>query len=501
MRWIGFADLLPPGQAEICVSDESLGFNAELLDDEWNYTVVRETRTSSVDASGTIGALTLTAKTREDYDDFSTTPIGGELGMKRLVSSTEAYDVAGQSPQTTAFSYIQAPANPTIHGRLESTVKPDGSWNFSEYAISTSSPVAITTEYSGWKDLTLAQRANARKTVTTVSANESLVETTVAGQLVGKSRTTLSVFAGDPVTTSEKWDGSAWHVTTTAYFSDSAAAPASGRIKWVEKSDGTAASYSYTTVNGNLVTTARSGAGSRSGITAGSEVKTTSGLGNFPISQTTTDIAANLVTEQWDTDLAYNGGFDALGRSIKRIYNADVNDYDIMQHACCGLEFSRDRMGATTTYSRDGLKRVYKMETKASAASPAVATFTTVDGLVTTQTRTFGTSDVLFLGTRSRSLDGLTNTATAPSAKSSLAADRPITTKIVAHSATGDNATTTYADGSTSITATYLDGRIKSSSGTAVPDMSYDYATHSENGGGEKAISNGSGVITNNFSD
>ena len=224
----------------------------------WDYTIVRETRTSSVDASGTLGALTLTAKTREDYDDFSTTPIGGELGMKRLVSSTEAYDVAGQSPQTTTFSYIQSPANLTTHGRLESTVKPDGSWNFSEYAISTSSPVVITTEYSGWKDLTLAERANARKTVTAVSANESLVETTVGGQSVAKSRTTLSAIAGDPVTTSEKWDGSAWHVTTTAYFPDSAAAPASGRIKWVEKSDGTAASYSYATVNGNLVTTARS---------------------------------------------------------------------------------------------------------------------------------------------------------------------------------------------------------------------------------------------------
>ena len=124
MRWICFADFLLPGQAGICVSDESLGFNAELLDDEWDYTIVRETRTSSVGASGTLGALTLTAKTREDYDDFSTTPIGGELGMKRLVSSIEAYDVAGQSPQTTTFSYIQTPANPTTHGRLESTVKP-----------------------------------------------------------------------------------------------------------------------------------------------------------------------------------------------------------------------------------------------------------------------------------------------------------------------------------------------------------------------------------------
>ena len=467
----------------------------------WDYTITREILTASVDAAGTCGTLTLTAKTQENYDDFSTTSAGGELGMKRLVSRTEAYNVSGQSPQTTTNTYIQAPNNLTVHGRLQSTVKPDGSWTYSEYSISPSSPVSITTEYTGWKDLTLAQRTSARKTVTTVSANGSVVEKFVAGQLVEKSQTILTLGISETLTANEQWDGSAWHVTTTAYYADNATAPSTGRIKWIEKSDGTAATYTYVTVSGNLVMTARTGAGNRSGITAGTEVKTTYGVGNIPIAQITKDISSNLVTEQWDTDPTYNSGFDAMGRPIKRIYNADVDDYDISQYACCGLEFSRDRMGGTTSYSRDGLKRVYKVETKASAASPAVTTFTTVDGLTTTQTRRFGGSDSLFLGSATRSLDGLTTTNIGPSRKSNLVADRPVTTKIISHSNAGDTTTTTYADGSTSITANYLDGRIKSISGTAVSDMSYDYATHSENGGGEKTITTASGLVTSTFMD
>jgi RHS repeat-associated protein len=466
----------------------------------WDYTIVRETLTSAVDAAGTIGSLTVTAKTRENYDDFSTTTLGGELGMKRLMSETQAYNVVGQSPQTTTYTYLQDPTNSTSHGRLQSSVKPDGSWTYSEYAISASSPVSVITAYSGFKNLTLAQRSTARRTVTTVSANDSLVETFVGSQLVAKSRTTLSASTSDPFTTTEKWDGTAWHVTTTGYYPDSFSAPATGRIQWLENSDGTATTYSYATVAGNLVTTTRTGAGNRSGITAGTQTVTTSNLGNYAISQITTDIASNLTTEQWDTDVTYNSGFDALGRPIKRIYNADVADYDITQYACCGLEYSRDRMGMTTQYFRDGLKRVYKVEAKASAASPAVTNFTTITGLTQTNSRSIG-GQSLFLGSSSSSLDGLTRTTTSPARKSAFAADRPITTSVTTHSVTGDTEATTFADGSTARTASYLDGRIKSTTGTAVPDISYNYATHILNGGGETTVTTASGVVTSEFSD
>ena len=47
--------------------------------------------------------------------------------MKRLMSATQAYNVAGQSPQTTTYTHLQDPTNSISHSRLQSSVKPDGS--------------------------------------------------------------------------------------------------------------------------------------------------------------------------------------------------------------------------------------------------------------------------------------------------------------------------------------------------------------------------------------
>ncbi len=463
----------------------------------WHYTIVREVFTASVNAAGTIGPLVRTAKSREVYRDYSPNITqnssgtftenleGGSPGMKRLISRIDAYDVPGQSPQETTHTYMDlgitagvgTAANPAVHGRLESTVNPDGSWIYNEYSLSMNSPVSVITSYSGWKDLPLTSRISARKTVTIVTGNESVEKRYVAGNLIGESKTTSAPGSTERLLKTEKRDGNTWHTTTTAYFGENVGAPSTGRIKWVENTDGTAVTYTYAMVNGKLVVTTRSGAGSRSGVTAGTEVKTTFGLGDIAISEVTKDIASNLVTEQWDTDLSYHGGFDQSGRPIKRIYNADMSDYDVNQYACCGLEFSRDRMGATTTYFRDGLKRVYKVEDKACAASPVVATFTAVDGLTTTRTRSIA-GQSLFIGSSTRSIDGLIRTTVGPSEKSTLAEDRTTTSKVITRSATGDIETTTYADLATSITANYLDGQTKSVTGTAVADMSYTYDTY-----------------------
>lgn len=293
------------------LSQENLSYSAR-GSKAWDYTITREVLTASVNESGSAGDLQTTAKSQENYDDFSTTTAGGELGMKRLISRTEAYDVAGQSPQTTTYTYINTPTNATTHGRLQSTLHPDGSWNYSEYSISPGNPVSVITEYSSWKDLGIAQRANARKTETTVTASDSTVIVTVAGQLISKTKTTLATGVSEIMTTAGQWDGSGWHTTTTGYFLDSAASPSTGRIKWVEDADGTATTYTYAILDGSLVVTDRKGVGSRSGITAGSEVKTTYSLGNQPIAQTTHDIVSALLTGIWTTDETYNGGFDPL---------------------------------------------------------------------------------------------------------------------------------------------------------------------------------------------
>ena len=451
----------------------------------WDYTMVRTVQVAPVDATGTIGTpLILTAKTQEVYRDFSppASP-GGDAGMKRLLTSTAAFGSAPQVAQTTTYTYVDSPANPLVHGRLLSTVFPNGSWNYFGYSNASTNPAPLMTEYSSWKDLTMDEPAKARKVVTTVEATSSVTETFVAGTLVAKTKVTLNVGASETLVTSERWDDTIPHVDTTAYHPDTAAAPNTGRIKWVEQSDGTASIYSYAIAGETLTMTVASGAGSHSGITAGTTVITIYGLGNIPTGETTTDIASGLPTQSWATDTDYtgggSGGYDPIGRPLKRIFNGDSNDYDLTNYDCCGGQpVYRARDGSTTTQYRDALKRVWKVETKADDTAPVVATTTAISGLTTTQSRAIG-GQSLFLGASTGSLDGLTQTSTAPANKSILPADRPVTSSVTTHSAgTGDTTTTTDALGGTSITASYLDGQVKSRSGTAVADMVYDYAPY-----------------------
>jgi RHS repeat-associated protein len=495
---------------------------------QWDYTVIREVRTAS-----TQGDLVLTAKSLENYDDFSTSSeTGGEQGMKRLVQKIDAYDISGQSEQTTTYEYYMDTENPAKHGRLKSTNHPDGSWNFHEYNVSLENPVSIIAEYSGWKDLKLDEREQAKKTVTTVTASDSTVESFVAGQLVSISQSTLIPGEEENLTITKNWTGTgdptnpdSWQVTTTSYYPESldpldpldpAPNPSTGRIKWVEKSDGTASTYSYSSAGGYLTTVTRSGAGSRSGVTKGTQIDTTYRIGNFPTAQATYHIKSQNeieAIESWTAD-----EFDPLGRPVKRIYNDVAADYDETKYACCGLDEFRARDGSIIKYSRDYLKRVYQTDFRATADSPVITTSTNYEvnlltpnhGLTTTRTSTSNVpgSATLFLGSTSRSLDGLTTITVEPSRKSNAEelefdpeADRVTTTTFTAHSATGDIVTTTHADTSTTITAHYLDGQIKSVSGSAVPDAQYDYGTFSEGSGGLTSKVTSSGVSTETFTD
>jgi len=481
----------------------------------WDYTLTRQVQTASMNAAGTPGGLYLTRSTQEVYQDFSTSVAGGDMGMKRLMSLTEAYPVSGgvpitdnSSPQTTSYTYVQDdPANTVTYGRLQSVVNPDGSWMTYSYTASVASPITIIKESSGWKDGAMGDANNTVTKTTTVNGGTATELTTVgSSSVISQSSTTLGS-ADDGTTTIQvgQYDGANWHYTTTGYYPETATAPNTGRIKWIENADGTASTYTYGSDSvGNLTTTASTGAGNRNGITDGTKVYSILGVGNFIIQQTTTDIATNLVTESWITDLSYNGtlgGFDIMGRPVKRIFNSDLTDYDIKIYACCGLLYSRERDGSSITYTRDGLKRVCQEAKKASDASsfPVVNTLITINGLSTSKSRMVSLSSqqssaTQFLGSTTRSLDGLTVTETGPSLKSANSADRPVTTTATTHNnGTGDTVTTTYADDSITVRSSYLDGRASALSGTAVAPVSYDYGTWS---GGTTSTTNASGVTT-----
>ncbi|TAG09277.1 MAG: RHS repeat protein, partial [Verrucomicrobia bacterium] len=513
---------LGDGTAGPLLSQENLTYSARGTK-LWDYSITREVLESSVTGAGTIGGLTLVKKSFEDYDDFSLSPpTGGARGMKRLMTRIDAFQVPGQLPQTTTYQYVNSPTNAATHGLITSRVNPDGSWKYHEYPLySATSSVIQAIDYEGWKDVTMANRAQARITTHETLGTNSTSTTRIGGQLIAQKKVTVatqalagagSVFnfaTGSqapplfPIAAEEHFDGSAFHITTTLYYPDSAPFPHKSRIAWVENSDGTAVTYTYATVNNNLVVTMREGAGNRNGVTAGIETQTTYSSGNHPIAEIQKDIASNLTVYTWDTDFSYNGGTDALGRPIKRIFNGDVNDFAIAQYACCGLAFARQRDGSSEEYFRDGLKRVYKVVSKATAASPEVTNFIAINGLTTTRTRNFGGSSSLFLSSSTESIDGLTSSQTLPAEKSNLAADRPTTSSVIVRGAgsTGDTITTTFADGSKSIKSHFLDGQPKSSTGTAVPDVSYDYSAHNDGFGGLRTITTASGVVTTTFED
>ncbi len=162
----------------------------------WDYDLEREISEASVDAAGTLGALVTISHTYEKFADFSvfeggTGPdLGGKPGARRMISITQGYDT--QEAVETVYTYINEPTNKAVHGRLQSVVNPDGSWEYYEYVNSPSSSTAIETKYSSWKNVTIADRQNARKTVTVIEAQKTTSETTIAGQLIAKSEMIIS---------------------------------------------------------------------------------------------------------------------------------------------------------------------------------------------------------------------------------------------------------------------------------------------------------------------
>ncbi len=272
------------------LSQENLTYTYPTSGRPWDYTITRQVLIASVTASGLIGTLVPTQSTQEVYQDFSTSVAGGDMGMKRLISFKNAFQVAGQSEQLTSYTYENDPSNPMTYGRLRSVTNPDGSWKSYAYTANPGNPATVITEYSGWKDFAAGDTTNARRKVTSVNGSVSTEENYVGSQLISRTQTTLDT--SGPITTlaKQQWDGTTWHTSTTGYFPDNAGDPSAGRVCWIENADGTASTYAYNYDNHhNLTTTVRTGAGNRNGVSSdGTQVVATMAVGNIPIAQVRT---------------------------------------------------------------------------------------------------------------------------------------------------------------------------------------------------------------------
>jgi RHS repeat-associated protein len=282
--------------------------------------------------------------------------------------------------------------------------------------------------------------------------------------------------------TESKWDGSVWADEITCYESSASKTPAAGRPVFRIFADGTAETITYALVNGQLKIAVSRGDNSTGTltqpvITAGTRTTTLYNATNTEISMEVHDIASNLLLSM-ETGVE----FDVSGRVTKKVFNANFDDYEISRYGCCGLEFSRDRSGATQDFFRDNLKRVHRVVSKSSSADDAISTFTSYNGLTTRTTRSDGTTTLL-VSEIIETLDGLTRTTKSPDADGD--GNPETTTQVtVRNPSTGSTHTTTHPDGTTSSSQDFLDGSEKSSTDQAGNTTTYDKATHALNGGG-----------------
>ena len=447
----------------------------------WDYTYERIIEQAS-NINGVIGNLVTVTHNREVYQDFSTSTAGNDRNGKRLMSKITAFGTA--EAQTTTYDYYDEPTNKYINGRLKSKLNPDGSWEYWEYVDSEGNATALEIKYSSWKDVTLADYQNGMKQETIITKSEVNRTVTIQGQQISKEKYTTSV---DPATGNlsyleQMWSGSEWATETTCFGPSGSDLALAGRPICRTFADGTAETIEYESTGDDLIVTISRGANTTGTvaapvITEGTRTVSIYNSGKLVISKEVYDIETGLlISSEFATE------FDASGRITKKIYNANPNDYELMQYGCCGLEFSQDRTGATKTFFRDNLKRVYRVVSQASTADTPVITNTDINGLTTKVTRTDGTTTLLVSET-TKSLGGLTTNLLSPDADGDGIAETS-SDVIVYNSVGGQTNTMTYADGTISSTTTFIDGSVKSITDQAGYTSTMDKGVHSENGGG-----------------
>lgn len=447
----------------------------------WDYTYERIIERST-NVNGVIGSLVTVTHNREIYQDYSISTAGGDRNGKRLMSKITAYGTS--EAQTSTYDYYLDPSNVYLNGRLKSKSNPDGSWEYWEYVDALGAATAQEVKYSSWKDVPLSSYQNGMKQETIITQNEVNRIVTIQGQQISKEKYTSNIdsSSGRLSYNVEKWSGDEWSVHTTCYEGKAATTASAGRPICRTFPDGTAETISYTQQGDDLTVAIARGDNSTGTvgapiITAGKKTVSVYNQGNVIISKEIYDIESNLLIS---SELALD--FDAAGRITKKIFNNNPDDFELMQYGCCGLEFSQDRTGATKTFFRDNLKRVYRVVSQSSTTDTPVITSTAFNGLTETTTRSDATTTLLVSET-TKTLGGLTTTRLSPDANGD-ATPETTTRQTIYSPAGGSTVTTTYSDGTTTSSITFIDGSTKSSTDQLGNTTTMDKGTHTQQGGG-----------------
>jgi len=395
--------------------------------------------------------------------------------------------------QVTSYFYA-ATATADGHEKLQRITRSDGSWNHYEY--DTSNRVSIA--YSPWLDSTPPSDIDTaptsvpyRKTVYAYTPMSSSGDpgtndfvtarqidaygndgTTV--QLISRSFVTLTVETNrypatdtrrdiDARNASAVWNDASNPVTITRTMQSGAF---SGALQSIERPDGTRTVYAYTE-NSTDIRDGTAGVAQDS-VTDGRRTTTTKTSRGYVQTNTVVDIVTGkkLVSDVWSIPSTN----DAQGRFTLLTHldgTTETFTYD-----CCNLVQATDRDGATTVFTPDAAKRIWKTTTYYSASLVnGIDVRNTFDALgnITRTTR---------IGSDSSSIDVVPVREfdrAGRAVREQNALGGYTTTVVGTNSSGGRKVTATLPDGGTRIDESYRDGRTAKIYGTAVNPVRFDY--------------------------
>ncbi|MEM1084135.1 MAG: RHS repeat-associated core domain-containing protein [Verrucomicrobiota bacterium] len=459
-----------------------------------NQTRIRTVKRADLTAGGSIGNLTTIGRYREEYSDIS-----GEKRLTKFVRLEDSTTIT--EGLESIYGYYDNPSNSFLHARQHWKKSYDGSWtiwditaNSSTQTIKTITPFKDGTYVLADDGANVGSVVESEARVETQIVTGNNMETTVnvLGQKVSRTIEDFLTSSGNhTIIRTKRFYASGPNDFLTSYEAfhpyGNGQADESGRIAWEVMEDGTGATYSYNELSsGDMELTKREGAANGSGadaapsIAAGTETVTVYNEFWIPINQTRKDIASNLGLDLW-----LSTGEDMYGRPTRIEYNGLVDendnaiDYETMTYDCCGLKTRRDRSGAVTTYYRDTLKRVYKVELERSSTSGTLTRTTAYSGLTTTTSVNGGTPATTFDTSKTvENLLGETIEWWAPDADGDTDMER---TEIVIAYPPGGGRKVTVTDplGGEVETIYWRDGDIASVKGSGTTNMEYDKAANS----------------------
>jgi RHS repeat-associated protein len=402
---------------------------------------------------------------------------------------------------TTEYAYYQNPSETGRYSKLQSETLPDGSWKTYDY----NAQARMILEIAPWKDSPFGSAANeahatyydyapvdSRDTGVFNDQRPRTVTEKILGITVTKTyHAYAATAAGEYIEVEEKcidpnaaYGASSNLRTLETYYSASAGAQLVGRLKSVQRPDGQLDTYLYE--YGNYIADVDPAACRFQPDPLGGAFRTTvihgttnssDGIVNKTTKETTVVDSAN--NEALTETYVYTGStnyerikwevkeFNVFGHPTKT-YRSNGETEDA-SWGCCGKDNETDAYGAERTFSHDALGRL-SAETKLGTNSPLddLITSYTYDAADRQLTQTISGGGLSLMTSNEYDVVGRLLKTTDPAML------------ITRHEyINGGRAEwVTRPGGATEITEKYLDGQIRSSTGTAVVQQFYDYGVN-----------------------